>query len=719
MASSSACWGIEIGAGAVKAIKLEEGSNGVNVLEYIVVPHQKVLSTPGLDQNDAMRIALGQLVSQVDLSKAAIAVSVPGHSAFARFTKLPPVEPKKVPAIVKFEAVQQIPFPLDQVEWDYQTFVSPDSPDVEVGIFAITRDRIMERLQMLQDVGITPDYVNLSPVAAYNALAYDLQFSEQTPGTLILDVGTTSTDVIIAESGRVWVRTFPIGGHQFTDALVNTFKLTYPKAEKLKREADEGPNARHVFQAMRSVFTDLAQDVQRSIGYYQSLHKDAKIVRLVGMGSTFQLPGLRKYLKQQLSMDVYRLEEFKRINTDAIKDPARQAHFKDAALQLSTAYGLALQGLGLNAINANLMPTVVVRESMWKTKSRWFAAAAGLAVLAGGAMFIRPFVDSTAIAGSQRPVEIDKAINELNEAKRFADEAKVLGSGETDFRAANLLGLTQAREIHSHLINDLGLMMASAENVAASWQKPEVAPPPGTPGAFTLRAFKTNYLAPGADAPAPKEGESASEAAKPEEGYLGKITVELQASTYSPEARRFAIATLQKWLKENTKRDGVPYEIVPPDVRDLNVDELGGLALASDQSGESTQAPVDSGPLVKSEGATQEELRRAFQNSRSEGAQVGGGRSRRPSGHASGDDGGGMEERSDPGDAGGNASSLSSGESGTNADIEQIAPLTSLKPAKTDKLKSANVTLRWTVKILAPAKPAENAGETPKKEGKQ
>ena len=66
-------------------------------------------------------------------------MSVPGHAAFARFAKLPPVEPKKVPDIVKFEAMQQIPFPLDQVEWDYQTFVSPDSPDVEVGIFAITR----------------------------------------------------------------------------------------------------------------------------------------------------------------------------------------------------------------------------------------------------------------------------------------------------------------------------------------------------------------------------------------------------------------------------------------------------------------------------------------------------------------------------------------------------------------------------------------------------
>ncbi|NUQ51665.1 MAG: type IV pilus assembly protein PilM [Phycisphaerales bacterium] len=716
MASSSACWGIEIGAGAVKAIKLEEGSSGVNVLEYLVVPHQKVLSTPGLDQNDAMRIALGQLVSQVDLSKAAIAVSVPGHSAFARFTKLPPVEPKKVPAIVKFEAVQQIPFPLDQVEWDYQTFVSPDSPDVEVGIFAITRDRIMERLQMLQDVGITPDYVNLSPVAAYNALAYDLQFSEQTPGTLILDVGTTSTDVIIAESGRVWVRTFPIGGHQFTDALVNTFKLTYPKAEKLKREADEGPNARHVFQAMRSVFTDLAQDVQRSIGYYQSLHKDAKIVRLVGMGSTFQLPGLRKYLKQQLSMDVYRIEEFKRVNLDAIKDPARQAQFKEASLQLSTAYGLALQGLGLNAINANLMPAAVVRESMWKTKSRWFAAAAGLAVLTGGAMFLRPFIDSTAIAGSQRPTQIDQAINELNEAKRFADDAKVLGSGETDFRAANLLGLTQAREIHSHLVNDLGLMMASAENAAASWAKPEVAPPAGTPDAFSLRAFNTVYRPPGADAP--KGDESSGESAPAvEDGSLGSIKIELLATTYTPEARKFAIATLQKWLKDNGKRDGVPYEIVPPDIADLTVEEAGGIASGLG-AGNDASTQVSSGPAPRRTGNSQSDLERMYDPNASQGPRIGGAPRRGEHGGGGGFDERAAQPEAEPASSGG-AASLSGGESGTSAEVEQLAPLASVKPVKPEKLKTANVTLRWTVKIKGPPKPGENAGDAPKKEGKE
>ena len=74
--------------------------------------------------------------------------------------------------------------------------------------------------------------------------------------------------------------------------------------------------------------TDLAQDIQRSIGYYQSLNKDAQLTRLIGVGSTFRLPGLRKYLKQQLSMDVYRIENFKRLKMDG----PRATEFEEASL---------------------------------------------------------------------------------------------------------------------------------------------------------------------------------------------------------------------------------------------------------------------------------------------------------------------------------------------------------------------------------------------------
>ncbi len=406
MPSSNTCWGIEIGANAIKAIKLEATGEGRSrVVDFAVVQHPKVLSTPDVNASDVIRVSLGQLTNQVDIGKASVALSIPGHSSFARFAKLPPVEPKKVPEIVKFEAMQQIPFPLEQVEWDYQTFVTPDSPDVEVGIFAVTKERINERLQMLADVGITPDYVVLSPIAVYNALAYDLDFNEKTPGTIIVDIGTTSTDLVIATPGRMWVRTFPLGGHQFTEALVNQFQLSYPKAEKLKREAQDTKHARQVFQAMRPVFTDLAQDIQRSIGYFQSLNKDAELTRVIGVGSTWRLPGLRKYLKQQLGLDVYRVEYFKKVNMGVAGiegaedsedggqqqsvDGASKGHaFNDASLNLVTAYGLALQGLGQNAVGGNLMPTTVLRKSMWKDKTRYFGMAAGIAAAAAGVMFV-------------------------------------------------------------------------------------------------------------------------------------------------------------------------------------------------------------------------------------------------------------------------------------------------------------------------------------------
>lgn len=399
MGSSNVCWGVEIGAGSVKAVKLEKTSDGVRVIDFAIVPHAKVLSTPDIDQKEAIRVALSTLTHRVDLSKASIAVSVPGHSAFARFAKLPPVEPKKVPDIVKFEAVQQIPFSLDEVEWDYQTFAAHDSPEIEVGIFAMRSEQIKEQMSLYEGAGLVPDVVTLSPVAAYNALAYDLEFSESTEGTIILDIGTTSTDLIIAEAGRVWIRTFPIGGHHFTEALVAKFDLPYSKAEKLKREASSSKHAKHVFQAMQPVYADLAQDVQRSIGYYQSLHRDAKLTRLIGLGSTFSLPGMRRYLKQQLDLNVYKLDGFKRAQLDDVEDQ----NFQNAAGNLATAFGLALQGLDHAALRANLMPVDVIRRAMWKRKVGWFGMAAGVAIATGGVMFLRPITDRIQVEANQPP----------------------------------------------------------------------------------------------------------------------------------------------------------------------------------------------------------------------------------------------------------------------------------------------------------------------------
>ncbi|TVQ59123.1 MAG: type IV pilus assembly protein PilM [Phycisphaerales bacterium] len=607
MPSPNVCWGIEIGAGAVKALKLERDGSDVRVVEFVVIPHKKPLSTPDLDPNDAMRVTLGTLVSQHDLSGATIAVSVPGHSAFARFAKLPPVEPKKVPDIVKFEAVQQIPFPIEEVEWDYQTFVSEQSPDIEVGIFAITRERVMERLAALNEVGITPDCVALSPVAVYNAMAYDLSFTEKTPGTILVDVGTTSTDLIVADAGRVWIRTFPIGGHHFTEALVSAFKVSYAKAEQLKREVEQSKHKRQILQAMRSAFDDLAQDVQRSVSYYQQLHPEAELTKLVGLGATFQLPGLRRFLTQRLQIESTRLEQFQRLGVEG----AAGSELQSKAMQLATAYGCALQGLGLTPIEANLIPVSILRESIWRRKRAWFGVAAGLSVVAGAAAFVGPILDRQTIPGPRAEAtrvvtQVKSEGDALRRAWTEANQGVRIGYSVENYRR-----LFEDREVLAHVLNDVGEMLASVDPQRELLQGRTPSAPPEEWRLFTMHSLRVEPPAPGegaARSAQPQRGRGQPDGdmdfggAAPQGDALAEVRVVLTVdSPYQGSAGiGFVTSTFVGWLEANAERAGRPYRIVAPEPSAITRTPItGGAARDAAGSGRSgtTASPAAAGSI--------------------------------------------------------------------------------------------------------------------------
>ena len=186
MAHPSAAWGIEIGQFAIKAVRLARDGDSVQVTDFSVIPHRKVLSTPDIDIAEVTRLSLGQFISEKNLEGEQLVISVPGHLAFARFAKLPPVEPKALPDIVKFEAVQQIPFPIEEVEWDYEAFRDEGAPELEVGIFAITRERVNEKLDVYSEVGLSPETLTLSPVALFNSMNYDLRLSDSTSPVVFL-----------------------------------------------------------------------------------------------------------------------------------------------------------------------------------------------------------------------------------------------------------------------------------------------------------------------------------------------------------------------------------------------------------------------------------------------------------------------------------------------------------------------------------------------------
>src|SRR3954465_4406215 len=147
MAITPGVWGIDLGQCALKALRVEEKDGQLVATAFDYIEHPKILSQPDADPDQLTREALEKFLSRNTLRGDTVCISVPGQSGLARFVKLPPVEEKKIPDIVRFEAKQQIPFNLEEVVWAFQRLGSGEAIDnmildAEVGLFAMKRDMV-------------------------------------------------------------------------------------------------------------------------------------------------------------------------------------------------------------------------------------------------------------------------------------------------------------------------------------------------------------------------------------------------------------------------------------------------------------------------------------------------------------------------------------------------------------------------------------------------
>jgi type IV pilus assembly protein PilM len=401
MASSRAVWGIDIGQCALKALRctVSDDPTKVTAEAFDFIEYPKILSQPEADPVELVREALELFLSRNSVKGDRVAISVPGQAGLARFIKLPPVESKKIPDIVKYEAKQQIPFPLDEVVWDFQRMAGGMEEEgfaleTEVGLFAMKREQVTKALRPFNDAGIEIDIVQLAPLALYNFVVFDqmqdlpaadLYDADNPPDSVVvLSMGTDTTDLVVTNGFRVWQRSVPVGGNHFTKAMTKELKLTFAKAEHLKRNASHADDAKAVFQAMRPVFSDLVTETQRSIGYFTNIDRKAKISRIVALGNAMKLPGLQRFVAQNIGLEVDRVESFRGLDGAAVLDAPT---FKENTPAFGVCYGLALQGLRDVRIKTNLVPPEIIKERMIRAKKPWAVAAAALLMLGLTASF--------------------------------------------------------------------------------------------------------------------------------------------------------------------------------------------------------------------------------------------------------------------------------------------------------------------------------------------
>ena len=468
MAKSDAVWGIDIGNAGIKAVRCRpsEDAEQVEAIAFDYIEYPKILTQPGADPIELVSEALKQFQSRNDVRGDRVAIAVPGQNGLARFINLPPVETKQIPQIVLYEARQQIPFDLDDVIWDYQSLggggeeIEGFALETVVGLFAMKKEQVHRAIEPYQSSGIEVDFVQLAPLALYNCIAFDRfqqtlleDFDADDPpeSVILLSMGTDATDLVITNGHRVWQRSIPLGGNHFTRALTKEMKLTFAKAEHLKKNAAAAEDPKAVFQAMRSVFNDLVTEIQRSIGYFKSINRSDKIGGMVTLGNAMKLPGLRRYLAQNLELEVERVESFRCLTGAEVSSvPA----FKENVGAFGVAYGLAVQALGKSALQTNLLPPELVQQRMIRNKKPWAVAAAAILLLGCTLNFVGhqrvlATVENPTWSDAESKAESVESYSGKLKSEQSAAEGEYEGINEI---ATNLTGNVEGRLVWLELL---------------------------------------------------------------------------------------------------------------------------------------------------------------------------------------------------------------------------------------------------------------------------
>ncbi len=429
---SSSVWAIDIGNNSLKALHLSVENETVEVIGFDSVQHGKILSGTGVkdaERDELIAISLRRLIEQNDLGKEDIIISVASQNSFARFVNLPPVEKKRIPEIVKFEASQQIPFDINDVQWAWQLMNEPGEGEAKVGIFAIKNEIVDSALEYFHAEGLKVKYVQMAPMALYNYILHDNKdwSDSENHAIVILDVGAENTDLVVCTKSAVWQRCIHKGGNAFTKAIADAFKLSFERAEKLKRTAAMSKYARQTYQAMRPVFSDLASEIQRSLNFFSSSNPDANISKVIAVGGGTKMRGLLKYLRQSLQLPVERPETFHQAR---LGPGVSAVKFHESVPDFGVVYGLGLQSLGYGKIESNLLPGSLARSMAWAGKAKYFTVAACIFFCVSVLAFARTYFDSASYAGKDGVrSEIARDIRGAKDASQKVSEQKARAGG--------------------------------------------------------------------------------------------------------------------------------------------------------------------------------------------------------------------------------------------------------------------------------------------------
>lgn len=398
MAASSRILSLNLGSQTVGLAEFQTQPNGGLVL--LGYRLREILGDHGPEnaRNGQIASLLREMMAELEIKNGRVNYAVAAQSVFARFVKLPSVDEEKIERIITFEAQQNVPFPIDEVVWDYQLVGGGAEEQIQVVLVAIKADLIEGINAAVESAGLRGSIVGVATMALYNAFRYN--YGELEGTSLLVDLGARTTNLLFIEPGKIFSRSVPIGGASISSAVAKEFNEPVGAAEfRKKRDGfvslggayaePADPEAARVSKIVRSTMTRLHAELMRSISHYRAQQQGSAPQRVFLCGGTASMPYMREFFLEKLQLPV---EFFNPLRNVAVAEKMAPSEISQSAHLLGELVGLALRSATNCPMELNLRPASVVRAQELEKRRPLLVVAAIcflLGLVAWGAFYSR------------------------------------------------------------------------------------------------------------------------------------------------------------------------------------------------------------------------------------------------------------------------------------------------------------------------------------------
>ncbi len=309
-------WGIEIGSRGLKAILLGietstaggDGTDDVKLLQSVFMPHRLPhVEDPKSDKSPSSTASetVDRFIEQFNPTGRELAINIPGTQTLGRFFELPPSKPDRFHEAVRYEARARIPLE-EQEMYHGHSWSEADAPDHagkpmrRVVLVAASRKTVVERLGMFSSSGLEPriiqsDCLALANLARYLEQAKQVNFPA-TGAVAIVEIGTSTTNVVILSGSQVWFRGIYGGASDWDQAISREFKKTRREAEALRKHPEKYSHMHKVHACLLPEFEEFSKTIHKMFDQYRR-ETGSPIFQLFLCGGGSRQFGLLRYLR--------------------------------------------------------------------------------------------------------------------------------------------------------------------------------------------------------------------------------------------------------------------------------------------------------------------------------------------------------------------------------------------------------------------------------------